>query len=188
MYFDVAMTQEEAQVFFRYALSPIKTVITDVDGCLTDGGVWYDGNGGISRKFSVIDGHGVELLRKMGFEVVLISGEDDECIKERARKLDVIFHGGVKNKKKLLKELLKLTLPFERENLFWYLGDDIADVCAVELGLNFYTPKGSVLDTRFKGKYNTLESRGGEGAFREFAELVLLSNKINPYGKQYNGS
>ena len=181
MYFDVAMTQEELQTLFGYALSPIKTVITDVDGCLTDGGVWYDEYGNISRKFSVIDGHGFELLRNCGFEVVIISGEDDNCIKERAKKLNVIFYGGIKDKKSFLKELLKLTLVSEREDLFWYLGDDVTDTCAILLGLNFYTPKGSILDTRFKGKYNTLESRGGEGAFRELAEIVLMSNGIDPY-------
>jgi 3-deoxy-D-manno-octulosonate 8-phosphate phosphatase (KDO 8-P phosphatase) len=158
-------------------------VITDVDGCLTDGNVGYS-DWAVFRNFNVIDGHGFQLLKENGFLVIMISGEDDVSISKRAHKLGVKFSGGVKDKRKYIYNLL-LTTGKSIED-FYFLGDDYLDLLALDVVGYFYTPKNSLIHKRFKDKYNVLESEGGKGAFRDFAEIVLELNGINLFSKLDN--
>ena len=160
-------------------------VVTDVDGCLTNGKVYYDSSGYISREFSVIDGHGVKLLRDNGFTVVVISGENDYCTRARANKLGVRFVGGVKDKRELLKRMIMSTFACSVDDVY-YLGDDYPDLDVLDIVGYFATPKNSLLHKRLKNeneKIHVLESEGGQGAFRDFAESILEMNKINPASK-----
>ena len=156
---------------------PLKLVVTDVDGTLTNGQVIYDGNGTRSRSFSVIDGYGFEMLKRNGFDVLMISGENDFCIEERARKISNVCALGVKNKR----EYVDKWYPQYKE--IYVLGDDVNDLDLMdsERVVLAATPKGSVIERLQKDFIHVLGSKGGEGAFREFAEMILLSNRIEPY-------
>ena len=158
-------------------MGSLKLVVTDVDGTLTNGQVIYDGNGNRSRSFSVVDSYGFEMLKRNGFGVLMISGENDFCIEERARKISNVCALGVKNKR----EYVDKWYPQYRE--IYVLGDDVNDLDLMdsERVVIAATPKGSVIERLQKDFIHVLGSKGGEGAFREFAEMILLSNRIEPY-------
>lgn len=163
----------------NYAIgrNPLKLVVTDVDGTLTNGQVIYDRNGNRSRWFSVIDGYGFEMLKRNGFDVLMISGENDYCIEKRAEKVNSDCALGVKNKR----EYVDKWYPQYKE--IYVLGDDVNDLDLMdsERVVLAATPKGSVIERLQKDFIHVLGSKGGEGAFREFAEMILLSNRIEPY-------
>ena len=79
-------------------MDSIKLVITDVDGSLTDGGVYYFEDGSRARKFSTLDGAGFALLKDAGISVVMLSSSDSSEIVHRANWLGVPFFGGVTDK------------------------------------------------------------------------------------------
>ena len=108
-------------------LNKIQFLILDVDGVLTDGGLWYTNNGEILKRFDVKDGLGINLIKELGIEIVLISGGESASTKVRASQLDIenCFFG-VKDKYQKLKD-------FQKENNIpiakcAYVGDDINDI------------------------------------------------------------
>ena len=86
-------------------LNKIQFLILDVDGVLTDGGLWYTNNGEILKRFDVKDGLGINLIKELGIEIVLISGGESASTKVRASQLDIenCFFG-VKDKYQKLKD------------------------------------------------------------------------------------
>src|SRR5882757_9472655 len=102
----------------------IKLLLTDVDGVLTDNGVYYSESGEVMKRFSIRDGMGVERLRKLcGIETGFVTGEVSPSVARRAEKLGITeLHLGVKDKLGRLTEIL------ERTQLQWsqiaYIGDD----------------------------------------------------------------
>lgn len=157
-----------------------KLVVTDVDGVLTDGKVVYNDDGSRGRFFSVIDGHGFEMLKRNGFDVVIMSGENDRHIEERAHKLDCIFiHSDGFDKKSILDTFILFNYNPTPE--IYVIGDDIGDLSMMRSATMAMTPKDSKLAEILGNEVQQLTKRGGEGVFREFAETILLSNKIDPY-------
>lgn len=156
-----------------------KIVFSDVDGTLTDGTVIYNDNGTRARKFSVIDGHGFQMLRDNGFDVVMISGEDDDNIRERAKKLDCFFLPCNGDRKEIVAQTFIL-FNYDNDPEIYAIGDDVNDLGLMDRATMCATPFGSKL-SETRSDIPVLSKKGGEGAFREFAELVLLSNKIHPY-------
>ncbi|MEP7218973.1 MAG: 3-deoxy-D-manno-octulosonate 8-phosphate phosphatase, partial [Bacteroidota bacterium] len=67
----------------------IRLVLTDVDGVLTDGGVFYGKDGEVMKRFNIRDGMGVERLREIGVDVGIITGEKSESVVRRAEKLKI---------------------------------------------------------------------------------------------------
>jgi 3-deoxy-D-manno-octulosonate 8-phosphate phosphatase (KDO 8-P phosphatase) len=86
----------------------IKIFLSDVDGVLTDGGMYYTENGDEFKKYSVYDGMGFQLLQKTGVKVGIVTTEDKQMNRRRSNKLglDYDFHG-VKDKLQLIKDLCK---------------------------------------------------------------------------------
>lgn len=164
---------------------PMKLVVTDVDGTLTNGQVVYGAKSKF-RSFSVIDGHGFQLLRENGFDILVITGENDKCIEKRMRKLsnrlDVDYVLDVQFKADYIAEW------YGQYDELYVIGDDVNDLDMMQLPkvVIAATPKGSVISTLRIGNIIELEKRGGDGAFREFAEMVLMSNRIDPY-KEFRG-
>lgn len=167
----------KGQLLNKWTLNERATrlVVTDVDGTLTDGSVIYGDKGKRFRQFSVIDGYGFELLTKNGFDVLIISGEDDDCIKYRAQKLGVDYALGIKNKATWTKEW------YGHYKELYVIGDDVNDLELMKLEnvVLAATPKDSIL-SKMDLPIIDLDKKGGEGAFREFAEIVLSSNQILP--------
>lgn len=153
-------------------LAEIKLLITDVDGVMTDTGVYYNENGDAMRRFSVRDGMGVERLRDLvGVETVIISGEDSPSIKKRAEKLKIEeFYLGVKDKVGVLEQIaVQKNLSLKE---IAYIGDDLNDLEALrKVGVSA-CPQDAY-DEVLNSCHYVCENKGGYGALREFAELII---------------
>jgi 3-deoxy-D-manno-octulosonate 8-phosphate phosphatase (KDO 8-P phosphatase) len=150
----------------------IKLVLTDNDGVLTDTGVYYSDAGEVFKRFSIRDGMGVERLRNLlGIETGIITGELSGSIKKRAEKLKIteIFLG-IKEKHLLLDQILERNkiLP---ENIA-YIGDDVNDIEFMRLVGLTASPSDGMAEIRKMVDY-VCEQKGGNGAFREFVELII---------------
>jgi 3-deoxy-D-manno-octulosonate 8-phosphate phosphatase (KDO 8-P phosphatase) len=156
----------------------IKVILTDVDGVLTDTGIYYGQNGEAFKRFSVRDGMGVERLRKYaGIETIIITGENSASVKSRAEKLKMTeFYLGVKKKEEVL-EIIKQKNGFTKDEIA-YIGDDSNDFDVMQLCGFTATPNDGMNFIKDIADY-ICETKAGYGAFREFAELIL-SFKYKP--------
>lgn len=150
----------------------VKVIITDVDGVLTDTGIYYGQNGEAYKRFSVRDGMGVERLRKYsGIETIIITGENSGTVKSRAEKLKINeYYLGVQKKEELL-DTIKRKSGFEAENIA-YIGDDTNDFEIMKLVGFTATPSDGMSFIKDIADY-ICETKAGYGAFREFAELII---------------
>lgn len=158
-------------------IKKIRMVLTDNDGVLTDTGVYYSENGEELKRFSIRDGMGVERLRNiLKIETGIITGELSGSVKKRAEKLKITeLHLGVKDKVKTLQEIL-FTNDLTAEEVA-YIGDDVNDIEMIKnVGLSA-SPADAIDEVKAIVHYICKHS-GGNGAFREFAELII-SNRID---------
>jgi 3-deoxy-D-manno-octulosonate 8-phosphate phosphatase (KDO 8-P phosphatase) len=150
----------------------IKFVITDNDGVLTDTGVYYSETGEVMKRFSIRDGMGVERLRNLlNIETGIITGELSGSVKKRAEKLKIkeLFLGA-REKHILLPEILERN-KIKAEQIA-YIGDDVNDINLIKLVGLSASPADGMIDVRELVDY-VCEAKGGHGAFREFAELII---------------
>lgn len=152
-------------------LSKIKILVTDVDGVLTDGGLYYTSEGLIMKKFNVKDGMGMKLLRENGIKNAIITTDTSELIKIRGDRLKVDYlYLGVWDKDKKMLEIC------EQENIspeqVAFIGDDVNDLGIIDaVGLSA-SPNDAV--AVIKNNVDIiLTNNGGNGAFREFADLII---------------
>jgi 3-deoxy-D-manno-octulosonate 8-phosphate phosphatase (KDO 8-P phosphatase) len=160
-------------------LLKIKILLTDNDGVLTDTGVYFTNNGEELKRFSIRDGMGVERLRKYGgIETVIVTGEVSGAVKARAEKLKIKeYYLGVNDKTEVLKEVLKKN-NLKEENVA-FIGDDANDVNIMkQVGFSATPSDGMSFIKEFADYICT--NRGGNGAFREVAELILAFNFKEP--------
>lgn len=154
-------------------LSNVKCVLTDCDGVLTDGGMYYSVSGDEQKKFNTRDGMGFLRLKQKGIITGIVSGEDNGAIKRRAEKLLVDeLHMGIKNKVVALDAICK-KYNFSYSEVV-YIGDDINDLNVIERVSFGCTVNDATQEIKSKANYIT-KVKGGEGAFREVAELVINS-------------
>ena len=115
----------------------VKLVITDCDGVLTDGGVYYSARGEELKRFNIRDGMGVERLWKLaGIETGIITGENSPSVARRAKKLGIIeCHLGAKDKAAKVGAILESRNLSAREVA--YLGDDVNDLPICPGGFDF---------------------------------------------------
>jgi len=158
----------------KYKASLIKLLVLDVDGTLTDGGVYIDANGVQSKKFNIKDGMGITQLREKGIHIGIISHSRSKSIlDERARMLGLeLMYSGKEPKLQVLERWLKeLSLTLEQVS---YIGDDINDLDVIhKVGLS-----ACPHDAHFsvvKEVDVVLQRNGGEGCVREFIDRFLLS-------------
>lgn len=156
----------------------IKFVLTDVDGVLTDTGIYYSPDGEMIKKFSIRDGMGVERLRKhANIETGIITGENSGTVKTRAQKLKITqLYLGITDKKSLLEEILKKN-HLQPENIA-FIGDDVNDLEIMKLVGLTACPGDGMIFIKEISDY-VCENKGGYGAFREFAELIIALKEIN---------
>lgn len=153
-------------------LSNIELVITDIDGVLTDGGIYYDEHGECMKRFHVRDGLGIKLLQQAGVKVAVLSGRDSKALRKRLADLGIdIFNLGVKNKEVACKDIIKQVGTTKANTL--YIGDDSIDLPAfISCGLAV-----TVADAPEYVKSQCdliLDTQGGFGAFRELADKILM--------------
>ncbi|MFL0163290.1 KdsC family phosphatase [Aquirufa salirivi] len=159
-------------------LNSIKLVLTDCDGVLTDGGVYYGEAGEAWKKFNIRDGMGVERLRKLrGIPTGIITGEVSASLVKRAEKLQISeLHLGIKDKERVLAEILK-KYDLQASQIA-YIGDDVNDLVVLPFVGAFFCPADAVEQVK-KVASLVLSTKGGEGCFREMAELILQAQGIN---------
>ncbi len=153
----------------------IKLIGIDVDGVLTDGGMYYFENGLEGKKFNTLDGKGIELARKKGIKIAIITQEKTKIVEKRAKKLKVDYlYQGVKDKLSVLKEICKK----EKINLgeVAYIGDDLGDYEVLNLVGAPACPKNALNVIKNIHGIEKLKTVGGKGAVREFVELILEYN------------
>jgi 3-deoxy-D-manno-octulosonate 8-phosphate phosphatase (KDO 8-P phosphatase) len=150
----------------------IKFVLTDNDGVLTDTGVYYSERGEEFKKFSIRDGMGVERLRNLyGIETGIITGELSGSIKKRAEKLKIKeLNLGIEKKHSLLEAIMKRN-SLKPENIA-YIGDDVNDIEIMKMVGFTAAPADAMIDVKNIVDYVCMH-KGGNGAFREFAELIM---------------
>ncbi|MGI4864475.1 MAG: KdsC family phosphatase [Janthinobacterium lividum] len=149
----------------------IKLVLTDCDGVLTDGGVYYGESGEVLKRFNIRDGMGVERLRAVGVETGIVTGERSPSVSKRAEKLKITeLHLGIKDKATLLGEILTRT-GFQADEIA-FIGDDTNDVEILGLVGLAACPGDATVFARDVADYRC-RARGGHGAFRELAELII---------------
>ncbi len=152
----------------------IKLLITDCDGVLTDAGVYYGENGEVLKKFNIRDGMGVERLRKLAsVETAIITGEVSPSVAKRAEKLKITeLHLGIKDKLAVLVQIM-VNRNLTKDNIA-YIGDDVNDIEIMQnVGLTA-CPSNAISFTKEVADY-ICENKGGEGCFREFAELIIAA-------------
>jgi 3-deoxy-D-manno-octulosonate 8-phosphate phosphatase (KDO 8-P phosphatase) len=150
----------------------IKVILTDVDGVLTDTGIYYGPQGEALKRYSVRDGMGIERLRKYaGIETIIITGENSAAVKSRAEKLKMQeFYLGVKDKTEVL-EIIKKKNGYVKEDIA-YIGDDSNDYDVIQQCGFTATPSDGMNFIKEIVDY-VCETKAGYGAFRELAEIIL---------------
>jgi 3-deoxy-D-manno-octulosonate 8-phosphate phosphatase (KDO 8-P phosphatase) len=150
----------------------IKLLLTDCDGVLTDGGVYYSDMGEAMKKFNIRDGMGVERLRDIvQVETGIITGETSLSVTMRAAKLKIKeLHLGTKDKPAVLKKIIEKKQL--QPNDIAYIGDDVNDIAVMKMCGLTACPADALPQVKEIANY-ICEKKGGEGAFREFAELII---------------
>lgn len=153
----------------------IKVVFTDVDGVWTDGKLHYTESGIVFRSFHVWDGQGASMLMKSGITMVVLTGEDTPDIKKRFNDLKVKYiYTKLRNKLFIAEEVLKkLDLSFAEAA---FIGDDLSDLPLLRRVAIGAAPAGVSSELANEVSWN-LSRKGGEGVFREFAEMILKYNE-----------
>lgn len=164
----------------------IRLMAFDVDGVMTDGGLFLSDSGEEFKRFNSLDGHGMKMLKASGVEVAIITGRTSRCVAARAQNLGVahVFQG-VEHKLEAMVDLLdRLKLPRDAAA---YMGDDVVDLTVMRhVGLAITVPESPQL-VRAHSDYVTQRS-GGHGAVREACELIMsaqgtLDAQLAPYLK-----
>lgn len=152
-------------------MSEIKLVVLDVDGTLTDGGVYIDSNGVETKKFNIKDGAGIVLAEKAGIEFMILTGRKSYCVEKRAEELKIKYViQGIMDKFAYLKNFL------QEHNLspdqVAYMGDDVNDLeCMQYVGFTA-CPADAV--TKIRETVDCVSQfKGGCGAVRELCDFLL---------------
>ncbi len=150
---------------------PIKMMIFDVDGVLTDGSVFYLDDGSEMKAFDVKDGHGIKMLQRCDIEVALISGRYCKTVEHRAAGLGIArVHQGAKVKTEIYEQILAETGLTDSQ--IGYMGDDLIDIPVMRrVGFAVAVPDASPHILPYA--HCVTRSKGGRGACREVCELIM---------------
>ena len=146
-------------------LKKIKILLTDVDGVLTDGGMYYSSKGDVMKKFHARDGMAISLLKKNGIPTILVTKEKTLIVKQEH----------------VLKKICSEFIVKVEEIAF--IGDDVNDVKLLEKVGLAVMPNDRIKLLRTICDYKC-KARGGEGVLRETADLILnkkFSGKYKSY-------
>ena len=159
-------------------LKKIKIVLSDIDGVLTDGGMYYTEDGMVMKKFFVKDGMGTTLLKKAGLLTGVISTDVSLINKTRAERLKMDFlYLGVWGKDKTLDEICEQT-KLSPENIA-FIGDDVNDLQILQK-VGFAACPVDAVDEVKKIVHYKCKNKGGKGAYREVVDLILKYHKLTP--------
>jgi 3-deoxy-D-manno-octulosonate 8-phosphate phosphatase (KDO 8-P phosphatase) len=151
----------------------VRALVTDVDGVLTDGGLYYAESGDELKRFDVRDGQGLVLLREAGLLTAIVTRKQSTIVTRRARDLGIAeVHQDARDKAAVVTDLLA------RHRLSpaaaAYVGDDLGDLPAMRLVALPIAVADAVREVRAAAAYVT-RARAGHGAVREICDLILAA-------------
>ena len=161
----------------RKLLSQIRLFATDVDGVLTDAGMYYSETGDEWKKFNTRDGMGIKLLQRAGIITAIVTQERTKLVARRAEKLAIPeLHQGVMDKLTVIREMA------DRHGLSLkqvaYIGDDVNDLEALKAVGFSASPADGLPDIVAAVDY-VCRKKGGEGAVREIIEMILDAQQFD---------
>lgn len=164
------------QKLSHFKVENLKLVVLDVDGTLTDGGIYIDNNGVESKKFNIKDGAGIVLAQKYGIEFMILTGRKSHCVEIRAKELGIKFiEQGISHKEIFLNDFLlshKIS-PFEVA----YIGDDYNDLACMKLVGCKVCPSDAI-DVVKEVVDCVMAHKGGEGAVRDFCDYLIYRKSL----------
>ena len=165
------MAAETIDTALRARILPVRIMIFDVDGVLTDGRVIYHDDGSEIKAFDVQDGHGIKLLQRAGIEVALITGRHCRAVDRRAEGLGITrVYQGMKVKVEAYEKLLADTGLTDVQA--GYMGDDLIDIPVMRrVGFAVAVPGAS--EHVLPYAHYVARREGGRGACREICEMLL---------------
>jgi 3-deoxy-D-manno-octulosonate 8-phosphate phosphatase (KDO 8-P phosphatase) len=162
----------------------IRLIAFDVDGIMTDGGLYLSDSGEEFKRFNSLDGHGLKMLRASGVEPAIITGRTSRCVELRAKNLGIThLYQGVENKLAAMQDMLgKLKLGMDAAA---FMGDDVVDLPVMRRTALAITVPEAPQVVRSHAHYVT-RRQGGYGAVREVCELLMstqgtLDAQLAPY-------
>lgn len=149
----------------------IRLIAFDIDGIMTDGGLYLSDSGEEFKRFNSLDGHGLKMLKASGIELAIITGRTSRCVELRAKNLGITYvFQGVEDKLSAMQSLLKqLELNADQAA---YMGDDVVDLPVMRrVALAISVPQAPQI-VRDHAHYVT-QRHGGHGAVREACEWLM---------------
>jgi N-acylneuraminate cytidylyltransferase len=157
-------------------LKRIKLLVCDVDGVLTDGGMYYTSNGQEMKKFNTRDGMGIELVRNAGIKIMMLTSEQTDIITNRGKKLKVDYlFMGIKDKVAHLSNFFMENSEYSFDTTA-YIGDDVNDLPAMSKVLFSAAPSDACDEVKRKSHF-ICHAAGGGGCVREICDLIIRELK-----------
>jgi 3-deoxy-D-manno-octulosonate 8-phosphate phosphatase (KDO 8-P phosphatase) len=161
--------------------SRIRLLVLDVDGVLTDGVLVYGASGEETKRFHVRDGLAIQVARRAGVEIAVVSGRASAAVTRRMSELGIVeVHQGVADKESLLRGLLARLGVRAVETAV--MGDDLLDLPVMRIAGLAMAPADAVPEVRRASDWVS-RAAGGHGAVREAVEFLLRSRKAWPARK-----
>ncbi len=169
---------EQLTPALRHKLANIDMLLMDVDGTLTDGGMWYDDRGQAHKRFFVKDGLGIVMLREAGVATGIVTARTSKVVEEYATELKIPFvMQGAQYKPDVLPSIArKMRIAAGR---IAYIGDDINDIPLLELTGFSAAPADAALEVKRMVNHVTTAA-AGQGAVRELCDMIIAARKIDP--------
>lgn len=157
----------------RKKLRAVKLLLLDVDGVMTDGGIYFTERGDELKKFNIKDGYGLAKLQKSGVKAGILTGRTSQLVARRAQELGISeVHQGLDNKLDAY-ERIRTKLNLSDEEIA-YVGDDEPDIPVMKKAGFAACPANAVAAVRREADF-VCRNRGGEGAVREVVDIILES-------------
>ena len=154
----------------------IKVLALDVDGVLTNGGIFIGNQGELCKRFDVQDGLGISLALRNDLTIALISGRHSEILLRRAKELGITLVSESVMDKRVVLEQLAQENGWQLEEIA-FMGDDLNDLPAMGVAGISLAPSNAAIDVKKRAHYIT-QAAGGQGAVREVIEVILRSRGI----------
>ena len=154
----------------------IKLILLDVDGTLTDSGIYHGNNGEELKKFNVKDGYAIVNAQELGIEFGIITGKESELVRTRANELNIKYlYQGISEKTLILDEIMQIT-GLQKEEIA-YMGDDLNDIKIMKMAGFCGTPFDGANELKEFADFISTKN-GGDGAVREFIETILKKENL----------
>lgn len=157
-------------------LRNIRYIVLDVDGTMTDGGIYYDETGNEFKKFSVRDAAGIWAAQRCGVKIIILTGRECQATTRRMKELKVDFvFQNIKNKRLFFLDFMELH-KIKKENVV-YIGDDLNDVSIMRISGTVGCPADACEEVKEIADYIS-KYKGGYGAVRDIIRSILIKENM----------